>query len=71
MGAVLCSDGVKVPVKSHTSTFGGNPLACAAALVSLEIIERDTDRDFWMDAKAAVEYGLVDQVLETQEKIKT
>lgn len=41
MGAVLCSDKVKVPVKSHTSTFGGNPLACAAALASLEIIVRD------------------------------
>jgi len=41
MGAVLCSDAVKVPVKSHTSTFGGNPLACAAALASLEIIVRD------------------------------
>ncbi|MBM4338129.1 MAG: acetylornithine/succinylornithine family transaminase [Deltaproteobacteria bacterium] len=38
MGAVLCSDAVRVPVKSHTSTFGGNPLACAAALASLEII---------------------------------
>lgn len=41
MGAVLCSDKVKVPVKSHTSTFGGNPLACAAALASLEILVRD------------------------------
>jgi len=41
MGAVLCSDAVKVPVKSHTSTFGGNPLACAAALASLEVIVRD------------------------------
>jgi len=41
MGAVLCSEKVKVPVKSHTSTFGGNPLACAAALASLEIIVRD------------------------------
>jgi acetylornithine/LysW-gamma-L-lysine aminotransferase len=41
MGAVLCSDAVRVPVKSHTSTFGGNPLACAAALASLEIIERE------------------------------
>jgi acetylornithine/LysW-gamma-L-lysine aminotransferase len=41
MGAVLCSEAVKVPVKSHTSTFGGNPLACAAALASLEIIVRD------------------------------
>jgi acetylornithine/LysW-gamma-L-lysine aminotransferase len=41
MGAVLCSDAVRVPVKSHTSTFGGNPLACAAALATLEVIERE------------------------------
>jgi LysW-gamma-L-lysine/LysW-L-ornithine aminotransferase len=41
MGAVLCADSVHVPMKSHTSTFGGNPLACAAALASLEIIERE------------------------------
>jgi ATP-dependent Clp protease protease subunit len=34
----------------------------------LEIIERDTDRDFYLDAKGAVEYGLVDQVLEVPEK---
>lgn len=33
---------------------------------SLEIIERDTERDFWMDAKSAVEYGLVDKVMEPQ-----
>ena len=41
MGAVLCSDKIKVPVKSHTSTFGGNPTACAAALASLEVIEKE------------------------------
>lgn len=41
MGAVLCSDAVHVPMKSHTSTFGGNPLACAGALASLEVIERE------------------------------
>jgi ATP-dependent Clp protease protease subunit len=29
----------------------------------LDIIERDTDRNFYMDAQAAVTYGLVDQVL--------
>lgn len=34
----------------------------------LEVIERDTDRDFYMDARQAVEYGLVDQVLEMPEK---
>jgi ATP-dependent Clp protease protease subunit len=32
---------------------------------SVDDIDRDTNRDFYMDAKAAVEYGLVDQVLET------
>jgi ATP-dependent Clp protease protease subunit len=30
----------------------------------IEVIERDTDRDFYMDPKQAVEYGLVDQILE-------
>lgn len=33
-----------------------------------EVIERDSDRDFYLDAKQAVEYGLVDQVLEAPEK---
>jgi ATP-dependent Clp protease protease subunit len=30
---------------------------------TMEVIERDTDRDFYMDAQAAVTYGFVDQVL--------
>jgi ATP-dependent Clp protease, protease subunit len=34
----------------------------------LEVIERDTDRDFYLDAKGAVDYGLVDQILEVPEK---
>lgn len=33
-----------------------------------DVIERDTERDFWMDADSAVEYGLVDEVLEHQSK---
>ena len=41
MGTVICSERIKVPVKSHTSTFGGNPTACAAALASLEVIEKE------------------------------
>ncbi|MBN2126478.1 MAG: acetylornithine/succinylornithine family transaminase [Deltaproteobacteria bacterium] len=41
MGAVLCSDRIHVPIKSHTSTFGGNPVACAAALASIEVIEKE------------------------------
>jgi len=35
----------------------------------LEVIERDTDRDFYLDAKGAVEYGLVDQMLEVPTKL--
>jgi len=31
---------------------------------SLEQIEQDTDRDFFMSAREAVEYGLVDRVIE-------
>jgi len=34
----------------------------------LERIERDTDRDFFMDAEAAREYGVVDKVLTPTEK---
>jgi ATP-dependent Clp protease protease subunit len=33
-----------------------------------DVIERDTERDFWMDAHTAVDYGLVDEVLEAQPK---
>jgi ATP-dependent Clp protease protease subunit len=33
-----------------------------------EIIERDSDRDFWMSATEAKEYGLLDEVLVRQKK---
>jgi ATP-dependent Clp protease, protease subunit len=36
----------------------------------LEVVERDSDRDYYLEAKGAVEYGLVDHVLETHEKVK-
>ena len=29
----------------------------------LDVIERDTDRDYWMSAEEAKEYGLVDEVV--------
>lgn len=34
---------------------------------SLEKIERDTDRDYWLSAKEAVEYGIIDKVIENRE----
>ena len=36
MGAVLCSDKVAVPMGKHGSTFGGNPLACAAGIAAID-----------------------------------
>ncbi len=40
IGAVLLHEDLPaLPAGSHGSTFGGNPLACAAGLVTLDIIE--------------------------------
>ena len=35
----------------------------------IERIERDTDRDYWMDPKAAREYGLIDEIIQPREKV--
>ena len=35
---------------------------------SVKQIEKDTDRDYWMDSAGAKEYGLVDEILEVPEK---
>jgi ATP-dependent Clp protease, protease subunit len=45
-----------------------NNILATSTNQSLEAIERDTERDFYLDAQQAVEYGLVDQVLKTPEK---
>lgn len=34
---------------------------------AIDTVERDTNRDFYLDAQGAVEYGLVDQVMEVPE----
>lgn len=36
MGAILCSDKIPVPTGRHGTTFGGNPLACAAGIAALD-----------------------------------
>jgi acetylornithine/N-succinyldiaminopimelate aminotransferase len=44
IGAMLTTEalGGALPPGTHGSTFGGNPLACAAALSVLDVLERET-----------------------------
>ena len=35
---------------------------------TLKQIEKDTDRDFWLDAESAKKYGLIDRILEKEDK---
>jgi ATP-dependent Clp protease protease subunit len=41
-----------------------NEILAVHTAQTIDAIERDTNRDFYMDAKGAVEYGLVDHVME-------
>jgi ATP-dependent Clp protease protease subunit len=45
-----------------------NEIMAEATGQTLEVIERDTERDYYLDAQAAVDYGLVDQILKSQQK---
>jgi len=45
-----------------------NEIMSEATGQPLETIERDTERNFYLDAQAAVDYGLVDQILKSPQK---
>ena len=36
----------------------------------IEKIEKDTDRDFWMEAKEAKDYGIIDQIITKTQALK-
>jgi len=43
VSAVLCNDDIMLTIKpgEHGSTYGGNPLACAVAIASLEVLKEE------------------------------
>ena len=41
-----------------------NEILARHTRLPLEVIKRDTERDFYMSAETAVEYGLIDRVME-------
>ncbi len=41
LGAVLADDRVQVPPGKHGTTYGGNPLACAAALAAIGFMQEE------------------------------
>ncbi|MEN6436554.1 MAG: ATP-dependent Clp protease proteolytic subunit [Anaerolineaceae bacterium] len=45
-----------------------NEIMSSSTGQTLEVIERDTERDFYLSASQAVDYGLVDKVLTPAEK---
>ncbi|MFA3781529.1 aspartate aminotransferase family protein [Melioribacteraceae bacterium 4301-Me] len=38
MGATVCSDKIQIPIGKHGTTFGGNPLACAAGIAAIDFM---------------------------------
>ncbi len=62
IGAILSRDHIMTwPPGAHGNTFGGNPIACAAALATLELIEQE----YMANAAAQGEY-LMDALHELQ-----
>jgi len=53
MGALLCSDKIAVEKSKHGSTFGGNPLACAAGIAAIDFM---LENKLWEQAKAKGKY---------------
>ena len=38
MGAIVCSEKIQPPMGKHGSTFGGNPLSCAAGIAAIDFM---------------------------------
>ncbi len=69
MGAVICSEKIELPVGKHGTTFGGNPLCCAAANAAIDyMLENQLDRqakekgDFFIKRMSQLRLGKVREI---------
>jgi ATP-dependent Clp protease protease subunit len=46
-----------------------NELYAKETGISVEQVEKDTDRDFWMNAEEAVKYKLISRIVRTREEL--
>ncbi|MEW6195976.1 MAG: acetylornithine/succinylornithine family transaminase [Bacteroidota bacterium] len=53
MGVLLCSDKIQIERGKHGSTFGGNPLACAAGVASIDFMLKNK---LWEEAETKGKY---------------
>lgn len=53
MGALMCSDKIHIEKSRHGSTFGGNPLACAAGIASIDFM---LENKLWEQAEQKGNY---------------
>lgn len=60
VSAVLASDEIMLTIKpgQHGSTYGGNPLACAVAIASLEVVKEENLADRAMEMGERLRKGL-------------
>ena len=66
MGAVVCSEKVAVPKGKHGTTFGGNPLSCAAALAAIGFMQ---ENDLAAEAHCKGDY-LVSQLQQPLRRVR-
>ena len=62
IGATMLADSIQVDTGMHGTTFGGNPLACAAALTAIEVYQDDA-----LDQRAAELGAYFEQELRVEE----
>lgn len=72
MGAVVCSDKIDIPVGKHGTTFGGNPLACAASIAAIDFMlenklaEKASEKgDYFMSKIKSSECRMVRDIRQT------